>query len=91
MGGAETHIRVVCSESVELACFVDTVGSTITVDTSTHAQGTDLGGGASRASKGQEALCPPVLKARRRRKRQYLHRWRKCGYTSLDDVRIRVA
>ena len=30
-------------------------------DTSTNAQGTDLEGGASRASKGQEALWPPVL------------------------------
>jgi len=34
--------------------------------TSTHAEGTDLGG-AGRASKDQEALWPPVLKARRRR------------------------
>jgi len=34
-------------------------------NTSTHAQGTELGGGASRASKGQEALWPPVLNARR--------------------------
>jgi len=44
--------------------------------TSTHAQGTDLGG-SSRATKGQEALWPPVLKARRRHKRQHLHRCRR--------------
>ena len=31
-------------------------------DTSTHAQGTDLGGGASRASKGQEAPWPQCSK-----------------------------
>ena len=33
--------------------------------------------GASRATKGQEALWPPVLKARRRHKRQRLHRCRR--------------
>jgi len=43
--------------------------------TRAHAQGTDLEG-ASRASKGQEALWPPVLKAPRRRKWQHLHRCR---------------
>jgi len=40
--------------------------------------------GASRATKGQEALWPPVLKARRRHKRQHLHRrptlHRRCIY-----------
>ena len=36
------------------------------------------GDGATRASKDQEALWPPVFKARRRRKRQHLHRCRKC-------------
>ena len=63
-GRAPAHVR---------ASNIFIGGSKITGDTSTHAQGTDLGG-ASRASKGQEALWPPVLKARRRRKRQHLHR-----------------
>ena len=42
-------------------------------DTSTHAEGTDPGG-VERASEGCEALWPPVLNARRRQKRQHLHR-----------------
>ena len=38
--------------------------------TRAHAQRELIYGGAGRASKDQEALCPLVLKARRRRKRQ---------------------
>jgi len=47
--------------------------------------------GASRATKGQEALWAPVLKARRRHRRQHLHRCRKCqrrrhrtGYIGIE-------
>jgi len=43
-------------------------------DTSIYAKGTDPWGELERASEGQEALCPPVVNARRRQKRQHLHR-----------------
>jgi len=44
-------------------------------DTSTHAQGTDLEGGLVERPR---VRWPPVLKARRRHKRQHLHLCRKC-------------
>jgi len=54
-----------------------------TKGTRAHTHRKLISGGASRASKGQEALCPPVLKACRRRKRQGVDTW------SLQNIRSR--
>jgi len=50
-----------------------------TKETRAHTHRELIETGASRVTKGQEALWPPVRKARRRHKRQHLHRCRgKC-------------
>jgi len=57
-----------------------------TKGTRAHTHREIIQGGASRASKGQEALCPPVLTARRRRKRQH---HLQCPYPALTARRRR--
>jgi len=44
------------------------------------------GKGAKRTNKGQEALRPPVLKARRHRKRQHLHRCLSVASITMNRV-----